>query len=155
MQKISSTTTYYYKRVFPAVWFGGLSIFIIIGLLSMPIDGRHIGEDTTGLLLLIVMAVFGYFLIKYLVFDLVDEAWDDGDSLLLRNGNLEARVPLSNISNVNYSVATNPPKVTLSLREPCALGKEVSFMPPISVIPFKKSPSILHLIERIDEARRR
>jgi hypothetical protein len=32
-----------------------------------------------------VIMIVGYFIMKKLVFDLVDEVWDDGGSLLIRN----------------------------------------------------------------------
>ncbi len=100
------------------------------------------------------LAVFGYFLMKNLVLDLADEAWDAGDSIVIKNKNIEARISLSNILNVSYSVVTNPPRVTLSLREPCELGEEVSFSPPVGWVPFKKSPLVIDLIRRIDDARK-
>ena len=105
------------------------------------------------LLMPVAMAVFGYFLMKRLVFDLVDEVWDDGDALLIRNGKKGDRILLSNIINVSYSTSTNPPRVTLTLREPSAFGKEVAFSPPSRWLPFAKHPIISELIERIDEQR--
>jgi hypothetical protein len=99
------------------------------------------------------MAIFGYFLMKKLVWDLIDEVYDEGASLLFRNGKQEVRVNLKDIKNVSYSTMTNPPRVTLSIRYKTPLGDELTFSPSASWIPFKKNEVILKLIDRIDEAR--
>jgi hypothetical protein len=101
------------------------------------------------------MIVLGYVLMKRLVFDLVDEVLDAGDALLIRNGSLQEQVPLSDIINVSYTQFINPPRVTLSLRNPGSFGGKVSFTPPIRFMPFSTSPVIDELIARIDAARRR
>jgi hypothetical protein len=99
------------------------------------------------------MAIFGYFIMKKLVWDLIDEVYDEGTSLLFRNRNQEVRVNLKDIKNVSYSTMTNPPRVTLSIRHKTALGDELTFSPPASWVPFKKNEDIERLIDRIDEAR--
>ncbi len=101
-----------------------------------------------------IMAAFGYFLMKKLVFDLVDEVWDAGDTLIVKNKNQEERIPLTEIINVSYTTFTSPPRVTLTLRRPSRFGKEVTFSPPSTFFPFSKSPIIDELIERIDAKRR-
>ncbi len=106
------------------------------------------------LIMPVFMAIFGYVIMKKLVFDLADEVWDTGDALLVKNKNEEELIPLTNIINVSYSVMVNPPRVTLTLRQPCRFGKEVSFSPPVRFVPFSKSPIIAELIERIDAKRR-
>ena len=151
MKKISSIFTYFNKKIFPALWFGFLGVFVLISLPPMISKGE---VDIMFIVAPIVLAVFGYFIMKALVFDLVDEAWDDGDSLVFKNKGKEERISLSNILNINYVVVSNPPRVTLTLREPCGFGKEVTFSPQFGVIPFKKSPLITDLIERVDNARK-
>lgn len=103
----------------------------------------------------VLMGAFGYFILKKLVFDLVDEVYDFGDFLVVKNNNEEVKVPLTNIKNISYSYFTNPKRVTLSLREPCAFGKEISFSPPVilTLNPFQKNPLVDELIEKVDQAR--
>jgi hypothetical protein len=86
---------------------------------------------------------------KKIIFDLADEVTDGGDFLVVRFGDTQERIALSNIMNVSYSVLINPPRVTLTLREACRFGKDVSFSPPINWVPFSKSPVITELIERV------
>ncbi len=111
------------------------------------------GPPLPFLIVPIVMAVFGYVLMKKIIFDLADEVTDGGNFLMVRFGKIQENIALANIMNVSYSVMMNPPRVTLTLRQPCRFGKEVSFSPPISWIPFSKSAIITELIERIDASR--
>jgi hypothetical protein len=128
--------------------FGFLLIFIAVPLAS--------GRVPPPLFLIApaLMIVFAYFIMKKFVFDLVDEVLDDGDALVIRNGHEEQRVPLSEITNVNYSQFVNPPRVTLSLRTPSIFGNRVSFCAPIRIVTFSTNPAIDELIERIDAKRR-
>lgn len=99
------------------------------------------------------MIGFGYFLMKRLIFDLVDEVWDDGQTLIVKNGGRNERVALADIKNVNYSPFLNPPRVTLSLRGQTAFGDQITFCAPVRLIPLTASPVITALIDRIDQAR--
>jgi len=101
------------------------------------------------------MTIFGYFIMKKLVFDLVDEVWDDGDLLVIKNRGDQERIALSDIKNVSYSMMMNPPRVTLSLRRPTAFGDEITFGTPVRFVPFSTSPIIKDLIDRIDLARQK
>ncbi len=92
---------------------------------------------------------------RALIFDLVDEVWDAGDALVVRNRGAEDRIALSDIKNVSYSPMMSPPRVTLSLRRQSVFGSVVTFCAPLRFIPLTTSPIIDKLIERIDAARRR
>lgn len=111
------------------------------------------GPEIMLFLVPLSMAVFGYYIMKKLVFDLIDEVYDEGQSLLFKNGGKEVRVNLVEIKNVSYTTAVNPPRVTVSLRYETELGKELTFSPPASIISFKKNKDIEELIDRIDKAR--
>jgi hypothetical protein len=102
-----------------------------------------------------LMVVIGYFIMKKLVFDLVDEVWDDGSALVVRNKGREDRIALSNIVNVSYSEYVNPPRVTLMLRQPSNFGSKISFSAPVRFVPFAESPVVEELIRRADAARRK
>ena len=152
MRLISSRLTFITKRVFPAIWFGFLALFIIAALASMSVRKDFQFEF---LLIPAVMAAIGFFLMKKLVFDLVDEVWDTGTELVIKNKGTEEHIAFANILNISYVTFTNPQRVTLSLREPGVLGKEIAFVPPSRFLPFSKSPIVDDLIRRVDEARRK
>jgi hypothetical protein len=154
MRRISSGMTFFYKRIFPIVWFGFLAFFIATPFVAPMFGGTISGSPLGFFLAPVAMMIVGYFAMKKLLFDLVDEVLDAGDALVIRNGGLEDRVALSNITNVGYAQFMNPPRVTLSLRNPSVFGDRVSFCAPVSLMPtFSTSPIIDELIKRIDAAR--
>lgn len=148
MKKLTSKATFWHKRVFPIIWYGLLIFFFAISY--FPGGEKHSGPI---FLFPLFMGIFSYFLMKKLFFDLVDEAYDEGDTLLFKNSGRELRVNLRDIKNVNYQVMMNPPKVTLMLRHKTEFGDEISFSPPSRIMPFSKNKDIEKLIDRIDQAR--
>jgi hypothetical protein len=147
VRRISSRTTFWYKRLFPVFWFGVIAVIIIVMLSAKG------GPPLLVILFPLAMAAFGYFLMKKLVFDLADEVWDAGDELIVRNRGREEHIRLSDIVNVSYSGFTSPARVTLTLREGGRPGREVSFCPPARLFKFLKNPVVSDLIERIDKSR--
>lgn len=151
MRRISSRWTFFYKRVFPAIWFGFLILFIGVALFSGA--ARNAASPLPFLIVPAIMIGFGYFIMKRLVFDLVDEVWEDGDSLVVKNRGQEEHIALSDIKNVSYTPYINPPRVTLSVRRHTIFGDQITFGAPVRLVPFSTSPVIDDLIERVDRAR--
>ncbi|MGA9852114.1 MAG: hypothetical protein WBR15_04220 [Gammaproteobacteria bacterium] len=153
MQRISSRQTFFIKRVLPVIWFG-LLVVITVAVVFVMIHAHKYHVLAFVLIWSMFMMGVGYFVMKKLVFDLVDEVWDFGSELLVKNGGEEAHIPLANIANVGYAGYINPPRVTLTLRQPCRFGKEVTFFPKgISFSPFPKNRIARELIERVDALR--
>jgi hypothetical protein len=152
MCRISSKLTFFNKRIFPTIWFGFLAIFFIVGLTSLK------AKVTPWPLLImpIVMAVFGFLIMKKLVFGLVDEVWETDDHLVIKNKGIEEKILFSEIQHVNCSIMTNPPRITLTLRVPCRLGSEITFSPLTRFGFFQNfpiNPIAKELIDRVDRAR--
>ena len=151
MPLMSSKMTFFYKRIFPVIWFGFLAVFFVValvkGLAADPIS------NLPFLIAPVVMAIFGYQFMKRMAFNLVDEVFDLGDALLVRNGGQEERIALGDIKNVNYFRYMSPPQVTLSLRRPSVFGEAIVFCAPVRLMPLSTSPVIDKLIDRIDAAR--
>jgi len=155
MKCISSQfQTILFKRLFPIFWFGILGIFIVIALAVGIISGDWIMAAIV-LPMAVFMGGFAFLLMRFIVFSRVDEVWDAGHELLVRNGGQEARIPLTQIMNVSYQGFVNPPLVTLQLRERCRFGDKIQFTPPYRLFPYKEPPEIQDLIRRIDEAKRK
>jgi hypothetical protein len=150
VKRISSRRTIYYKRVFPALWFGVLALSVVALIATRAFD-------KSPLLLAIpcVVALGGYVFMKKLAWDLADEVYDCGAYLLVRAPGGEEQVPLSNIMNVSASTLVNPPRVTLRLAHPSRLGAEIAFSPlaPFSLNPFAKNAVAEDLMARVDAAR--
>src|ERR1700733_15080602 len=76
MRRISSRMTFFYKRIFLVFWFGFLILFIAIPLFF---GGARNGPPPFPFLIVpLIMFGFGYFVMKKLVFDLVDESLGRG-----------------------------------------------------------------------------
>jgi hypothetical protein len=154
MRRLSSRSTYFYKRIFPWLWFGFLALIVLI--VAYASRGRH-----TPLLPMLIgpafMAVVGFVLYRKLIADLVDEVWLASDVLLVKNRGDEISVGLRDIVNVNAVTVTNPRRITLLLRHATRLGQHISFMPAIQlgsfVSSFKPDPIASELIARVDALR--
>jgi hypothetical protein len=153
MNKISSGRTFFQKRLFPVFWFGIIAV-VMLGMLAAYLQGGPKAPPLPIFLGPAFMLVIGFVLMKFLVFDLVDEVYDCGDHLLVKNGGKEERVFLSNIVNISFQNFTNPQRLTLTLRQPGILGKEITFMPKTRMMFFKRNPLVDELIERVDRARK-
>jgi hypothetical protein len=152
MPLISSKMTFFHKRVFPVIWFGFL-LFVVVRLFSA--SGDSPASIMPFLTVPVLMAIFGYWVMKKLLFGLADEVLDAGDALMVRSGEQEERISLSDIKNVSYSRYMNPPQVTLSLRRQTVFGDTIVFCAPLTVVPFRSSPVIDDLINRADSARQK
>ena len=156
MNIISSKQTFFTKRIFPAIWLGGVALFLFFGgVANVP----HASSPGNVMFLLVpaFMLVFGFLLFRKLLWDLADEVQDGGDYLLVRKGAIEKRIPLADIFNVSMSQFTNPKRITLRLRSPCEWGDEIAFipkMPAFRLNPFARNAVAEDLMRRVDQARR-
>lgn len=158
MQRLSSTRTRFYKRVFPVLWFGFIAVFFGFSLWAwlhpQAMNGPPI--DPMFLLMPVLMASLGFFIFRYLIFDLMDEVWLDGERLVVKNRNDTCRVALADVINVNFTAMTNPRRVTVMTRTATRFGTNISFMPasPRSIFSaFRPDPIALDLIRHVDAAR--
>ncbi|MBU6475885.1 MAG: hypothetical protein KGQ70_07945 [Alphaproteobacteria bacterium] len=130
LRRISSKWTFFYKKVFPVFWFGIVVLVSAVGLFAvLHTQGAPAPVALIPFVGPVLLALFGYVLMKILIFDLMDEVWDGGDHLVFVNRDERATVPLSGIINVSETFLTNPTRITLLLRDPCSFGREVSFTP--------------------------
>jgi hypothetical protein len=132
-------------------------IFIgIPALLFMPKDDDFGGVK--GYLMLALLFVVAAVCWWFFVADLADEVEDHGDSLLVRRGDVEEKVLLTNIMQVKDSGRGDSPRIVLRLIVPGKFGRQIAFMPKQeagwSFNPFAKTEVGKDLIERVQQARR-
>lgn len=147
--KLSADQTGRKKIIFPAIYFASLIPITLTYLRHS--DGKPI---LPGMLLLLIMAVFGVFAMKQFLWDLADEVHDQGDALLVSRRGVRETVALSNVRDVTYA-NMRPPRLTLHLRRPGRFGARVSFSPAAkrSRNPFAKHPLMEELAVRAWRAR--
>ena len=156
MTKLSSDLTFFNKKVFPVLYLGFLAVFVAVTVGSG-------AASRVGPIFLVGPAlalVIGLGAMKKLVWDLVDEVYDGGDYLLIKNKGREHNLSLADVMNVSGSLHTNPPRITLRLANASGagpLGSQVTFSPkrPFSLNPFAKNPIFEDLVVRVDRARGR
>ena len=149
MSTISSRWTWWTKKFTPLFAFVGVP-----SLLFLPKDEDFAAPGYAMLALLFVVSVFCWW---WFVSDLADEVEDHGDWLLVRRGDIEDKVLLTNIMRVNDSGRGDSPRIVLRLIAPGRFGRVVAFMPrPDSdwtLNPFAKTEVAENLIARVEQAR--
>ncbi|MFZ3322651.1 MAG: hypothetical protein WA190_09775 [Usitatibacter sp.] len=152
MTRISSKQVYFLKWIFPVLFLVVMLVPIGIGL-TVPRNPPPVAIFFMPLVMIPIL----FLVLRKFVWDLMDEVYDGGDYLLVKKGDKEDRIALSNIMNVSATLMVNPPRVTLRLVNPSRFGKEVSFSPvrPVTLNPFARNTIADDLIERVDKARRK
>jgi len=149
MQRISSRNTFFLKRIAPIIAFVGLLLFLALPFIGgrPPLAWAFVSAG-----ILAFVGVVGWFILKKMIFNLADEVFDDGDTLLVRNQGREERIQLSEIAAVRCNKFFPPDKVTLILKESGGFGKEIAFLQP-AFVPLVNAPVIQSLINRIEAKR--
>ena len=143
-----------YKRVFPCLWFGFIGLFLVVALITAVVGRRPTPiEAAVFFLLPIGMGVFGYIVLRFVVFNMADEVLVDGDALIVKLRNCEQRIALSNIKNVTYNNFYNPSRITLMLREKVDGADAVAFIPTFRIFQHTLHPTAQILIDRVDAIR--
>ena len=150
MRQLSSKSTFLMKRAFPTVWLGFLAVFGVTSFLN-----GAFRQDPMFAVVPILMAIFGLFFFRALLWKLSDSVFYHGDYLVAQRSGVEARIPIANIMNVSASSFSNPKTVTLRLIQASALGQVVSFIPatPFTLNPLAKVAIAEDLMERAFTAR--
>jgi hypothetical protein len=129
MRCISSETTFYFKRVVPVIF----AMFVMTFMAIILYEGRSASESPllSFLFFPVLIALTGYFFVKILTPNAVDEVWDAGDALIVWDKGQEYRLALSDILEVRFSPQYNGARiVTLHLRTPSVFGNKVEFFAP-------------------------
>ena len=121
MTRISTKYIASIKTIFPVLWFTLLGCFVAVVL-----AGRLYEKDAMALIVPCMMAIGGIFYMKVYARALVDEVYDCGDFLLVKNRGKEEAVQLSNIININTNMSVKPSRITLKLVKPGKFGAEIS-----------------------------
>lgn len=151
MNTISSRWSTLTRWCTPLVWIA-LTIFLIVG-------GYYEKEEKLGAgyySLVVTFGVFGLLTWWFMVWDLADEVVDCGDALLVRRGEIEEKIPLTNILRVSESPFSESVRIVLQLIVPGQFGRVIAFMPqrqPARINPFAKNPVVQDLSNRILSAR--
>ena len=150
LRRLSSKTTYFYKRIF-VVWWFGFSAFLFACMVFAKLQGQPV--PSFALLMPIVLCAVGYWMFRELVWILVDQVWDAGDALVICNRGQKELLPLSAIRDVSWTKWQNPERITLMLYAPTQFGVYIHFLPTMRHFQFARHPVIGELLDRIAAAK--
>ena len=120
--------------------------FIFIGAGKTAIDVMLLAGT---LIFALFFFVAGLFIIKRTVIPLLDNVYEEGASIILKNGNCEIRVNLTEIKYVDVVPFFSPQRVTLFFKNQTPFGNTASFVPKIYFVPFILHPDVKNVISRI------
>ena len=120
----SPDQTVFHKRIMPILWFGAAVALAAASFLTSAAS-----PGPPFLLISLIMAVNGVFMIKNDVIGLADDVLDEGDAVRVRRGLQEERIALSDIARVRYLPLLRGARVTLFLRRPGIFGDRIRFLP--------------------------
>jgi hypothetical protein len=123
-ERLSSQSTFFVKRVLPALWFGGLLYFAVNSALA-----GDIGAYWPFVLAPMVIAAITYFAFRALIWRLADQVTLVDGALLVRQRGQDHRIALSDVVAVSFTRFSNPSYVTLRLREGHVYGDTLYFIP--------------------------
>jgi hypothetical protein len=148
VNRISSPWTRFIKWASPLAWLGALAYFAVDSARGQRMDLMLFGIVTA-------LAVVGLLLMKFFLWNLADEVYDCGDSLLVRRGGIEESVPLAGITEVALALFSRPPRITLKLARPGKFGSSIVFTPPTSpgLELFGRNPIAEDLKAKVQRAR--
>jgi hypothetical protein len=144
MRRLSSTMTVFYKVFFPILWIGFTVVFT--ARVAIVAGAPAVIPAAIGLVVL--------FLNWWLTAPFADAVWlTHDDEVIVRKGGHEDRFPFRNVDHVDSWYYVNPERITLVLEEPCRFGREVAFLPPVTIrLPFTRHPLADELIEMVHRA---
>ena len=151
MKKISSNSTFFWKRIFPALWLGVIAVSLFASIVSVILEPQNLqSEAILPILIPVFLLSFGILFFYYLLFCLLDEVFYDDDSLLVVNKGKKTRIPFDEIQNIRYD-RSRPPRIEVTLYcEDRELGKTLYFAAPVNkdLFTFKRHPDVEEFFEK-------
>lgn len=151
--RVISNDIFVLRYVFPAFFFA----FLIISFFGSILFNTSEKIPIFVCIIPIVVGFFGFFMLIFVVWDLVDEVVWEENVLTVKKKGIEDTIHLADIQNVSVSMRQNPKRITLSLSKPSKFGTKISFCPLIekfSLNPFSNKCELAdELIAAIQKCR--
>jgi hypothetical protein len=143
LQRISSSSTGFWKWVFAPGWVVLLGGFTAAGWMGL-LDGAP-SDQALGLLTVIWLGLGSFFLWWA---GRLEHVWLAGDVLVVRRGGREVRVPLEEVREITETRWSRVKTVTVVLRPGQPAGEKLFFVPPWTPLPFLSHPLLKDLYRR-------
>ncbi|MGO1071510.1 hypothetical protein [Lysobacter sp. CA199] len=145
MRRISSSISHHFKRTLPVLTVGAFSA----GLVAM-LSQRPIPVEAAVVFAIALVASASYYC--WFMRGVLDEVFDDGDRLLVRNRGVEDTVLLRDVVGVKAQRIRTLVRLTLALAVPGKFGDKIVFLVRdtfLDVLPYGPPPLIKDLENRI------
>jgi hypothetical protein len=125
MQRLSSSlTVWWYKRLGPLL----LCVAFITTAAILAVNIARGAISPAWLVVLILLGVVFLAYLRWFIFSLADEVFDDREALVIHRRFHTTRLPIADITSVDYSLIFDPPRIII--RATTASGeKTITFMP--------------------------
>lgn len=123
MSRISSRQTFYFKRIFPLIWFALLAFFLSLGIRA------GFARAPMFFITPMMMAAVSFWALRRFLWSVADEVIDLGDALRVRRGEQSELVALTNVARVEFAPGS-PPRIVLHLCRPGRFGATIAFLAP-------------------------
>ncbi|HEV7613877.1 MAG TPA: hypothetical protein VGO37_18505 [Steroidobacteraceae bacterium] len=113
-----------------------LSVAALMAFVAAPsvLDGSLRDNPAPRVFALGILGIFFvYFLRKTQIHRLADEVADHDDHLKVRRGRIDEIIRFSNIVGAEISTGSGLHRITVRLREPTRLGRQIEFLPQASL----------------------
>lgn len=119
------------KKIFPIIF------SLISTTILTPLAVSKFSFLLIPIFILAGIAFFTYFLAKSIQGVYVDEVYDCGDHLLVKNNGQQEKIFFSDISSI-YATIMKPAGITLTLKQSSKFGAEIKFLPNTGLFSFSK-----------------
>jgi len=107
-----------------------LPIFVLLLMIVGEFLQMRAGRESLLALSLLAGTLVIYILIcRIFVWSLVEEVFDAGDHLVIRNGKSSLQISLTDIDEVIDKALARPPRVIVRLSTPSVMGTALAFVP--------------------------
>jgi hypothetical protein len=126
----------------------GFGVFFVLFIVS---KADHLGDAVP----VVIFFLVAFFVLKLSFKNIVEEVYDCGDFLLIKNNHTEEKIPFKNIENITYSRQQRGGiLITLHLLYPGKFGSRITFIPNQGRTYLFKKPSIVEeLLQRAKTAK--
>ncbi len=124
--RISSPATFWIKHVAPWAGFSALGLWTAWRWSTLAQTGEW---SAWAVVIPVLLGIFGFVLHHEFLSNLVDEVWDAGDTLRVRNRGREHLLPLSEVERLDYRPMEGLHWIVVRLKTRHALGKQWVFIP--------------------------
>lgn len=129
--RISARATFFQKRVFPILF------SVMLGAIFLDSRRTHGVEWPLALFQTSVVLAILFAIIRLINSSYVDEVYDNGDKLIIRNDGREESISFEDIQEVKVDIF-QPAGINIHLKRDSMFGRSIKFLPAVGLFRYSK-----------------